>query len=328
MAKHYRKNRKGPVHLKKYRHLKESKWDFILNKTIDFLSGLWEKICLFFSEAYEKISEIASEKFSVFSQKDTYQSKHGENDNPKIIELNAPQFKHVKSEPEKKPLKPARFSQERELKHFKEFDIKELKDVILRKKKTSFSGNLPTSQQLEAELKREVSKRDNSNLVRNTVFSLVTIAAVVVLIAIFLLPVFQIYGTSMQPTFQEGDIVVSVKGSDLEQKDLISFYYNNKILVKRVIAFEGDFVNIDEDGNVYVNKKMLDEPYLDDKALGEYDIEFPYQVPAGKVFVLGDYRATSVDSRNKVMGCVSEEQIIGEIIFRVWPINRFGTIDQ
>ncbi|MEE1060988.1 MAG: signal peptidase I [Ruminococcus sp.] len=336
MAKHFKKNGKGPVNSSKYRHLKESGWDLAINCISDFFSDFWEELCSVYFEVYEKISEKIS-SLSLFSPKDTYQSKHGVNDNPKIIDFNEQKFKRARPDSDSesetksyapvvfniKPLKRERLQREK-LEEKKDFNV--LKGLTLKREKTRFSGKLPTSQQLEAELRREHSKRDNSSLVRNTVFSLITISAVVVLIAIFVLPVFQIYGTSMQPNFKEGDILVSVKGAELEKKDVISFYYNNKILVKRVIAFEGDYVNIDESGNVYVNDQLLDEPYLRKKALGECDIEFPYQVPAGKIFVLGDYRETSVDSRNKVMGCVSEEQIIGEIIFRVWPIDRFGTI--
>lgn len=147
-----------------------------------------------------------------------------------------------------------------------------------------------------------------------------------VLISTLFLQVLQIYGSSMTPTLYEGNIVVSVKGSGFERGDIISFYYNNKILVKRAIAFEGDFVDFDKDGNLYVNNKKLDEPYVSDKSLGECDIELPYQVPSGKIFVLGDHRATSVDSRSTVMGCVSEEQIVGKIWLRVWPLDLFGGV--
>lgn len=196
-----------------------------------------------------------------------------------------------------------------------------------RKRKEKFTAeNLPTTEQLEAELKWERNKKSNNGLIRNTVFALITVAAAAVLTATLFLPILQIYGTSMTPTLSEGEIVVSVKGSGFEQGDVISFYYNNKILVKRVIAFEGDFVNIDEDGTVLVNNREIDEPYLTEKDLGECDIKLPYQVPAGKIFVLGDHRKTSVDSRSSVMGCVSEEQIVGKIVFRVWPLDRMGGI--
>ena len=147
------------------------------------------------------------------------------------------------------------------------------------------------------------------------------------LVATLFLPILQIYGTSMTPTLSEGEIVVSVKGASFERGDIISFYYNNKILVKRVIAFEGEYINIDDEGNVYINNKIIDEPYLTEKAFGECDLKLPYQVPAGKIFVLGDHRSTSVDSRSSVMGCVSEEQIVGKIAFRVWPFDRLGEIN-
>ena len=130
----------------------------------------------------------------------------------------------------------------------------------------------------------------------------------------------------MTPTVDEGDIVVSVKGTDFEPGDLVAFYLGNKILVKRCIAGPGSWVNIDKDGNVYVDGSMLDEPYLTEKSMGDCNIVFPYQVPDNRYFCLGDHRATSVDSRNSTVGCVSEEQIVGRIVFRVWPLSGFGTL--
>ena len=131
----------------------------------------------------------------------------------------------------------------------------------------------------------------------------------------------------MTPSLYEGDIVVSLKTTDFGRGDIISFYYNNKILVKRVIAFEGEWVNIDEEGNVYVDGQQLDEPYIDEKALGECDIKLPYQVPDGRLFVMGDHRATSADSRSTTVGCVMEEQIVGRIVYRVWPVSEFGPVE-
>lgn len=186
--------------------------------------------------------------------------------------------------------------------------------------------NMPSAEQVEAELNREKNRKGFSRAVRNTIFALITVAAIAVLVTVLLLPVLQIYGTSMTPTLNEGDIVFSVKGGKFKTGDVIAFYYNNKILVKRVIANSGDWVDIDEDGNVSVNGNKLDEPYITDQALGECDIILPYQVPESRVFVMGDHRSTSVDSRNRAIGCVAEEQIVGRILFRVWPLNGFGTV--
>ena len=141
------------------------------------------------------------------------------------------------------------------------------------------------------------------------------------------MPVLQIYGNSMTPTLTEGDIVLTVKNSDFNQGDIIAFYYGNKLLVKRCIAGPGSWVNIDDDGNVYVDGQLLDEPYVDEKALGDTNIELPYQVPDERYFVLGDHRATSVDSRNSTVGCVSDEQIVGQIVYRVWPLPLFGKMN-
>lgn len=185
---------------------------------------------------------------------------------------------------------------------------------------------LPGTEALEKELNRVKYNRKYVSIVKSTVYTLITVAAIAVLVATLWLPVLQIYGTSMTPKLHEGDIVVSVKGNNAGQGDVIAFYYNNKILVKRVIAFPGDWVDIDENGQVYINQMPLGEPYLQKKAYGDTDIELPYQVPDGKIFVMGDHRETSLDSRNSAIGCVSEEQIVGKIVYRIWPLNRFARI--
>lgn len=176
---------------------------------------------------------------------------------------------------------------------------------------------IPTAEQLGTELKRERYKHRYHSVFRSTVYTLVVMAAIAVLVATLWLPVLQIYGSSMSPTLQDGEIIFTVKTSDFGSGDIIAFYYNNKILVKRVICGPGDWVNIDEDGTVYVNDVKLEEPYLTEKALGECDIELPYQIPDSKYFVMGDHRSTSVDSRSTSVGCVAEEQIVGKIIFRI-----------
>ena len=186
---------------------------------------------------------------------------------------------------------------------------------------------IPEIEELQAELKREKYKYHYRNVLKSTVFTLVVVAAFAILVATLWLPVLQIYGTSMTPTLNEGQIVVSVKSSEFEQGDLVAFYIGNKILVKRVIAQAGDNVVIQEDGTVIVNGRELEEPYLMEKALGECDLEFPYQVPESRVFVLGDHRSVSVDSRNTAVGCVAEEQLVGRLVFRVWPLAFFGQID-
>ena len=185
----------------------------------------------------------------------------------------------------------------------------------------------PTGMPLRPELERERDRRRFGHTLSSTIYTLVVVAAVAVLVAVLVMPVFRIYGSSMNPTLTEGDIVAAVKGSDLEQGDLVVFYYENKILVKRYIAGPGQWVDIDADGNVYVDGELLEEPYLTEKALGECDIELPYQVPDGRIFVMGDHRSTSVDSRSTSVGCVSGEQLIGKIVFRVWPLSGFGTVN-
>lgn len=190
---------------------------------------------------------------------------------------------------------------------------------------------MPTSKQLEEELNRTRYRARYRNVLRSTIYTLITVAAIAVLVATLLLPVLQIYGNSMTPTLTDRNIVVSLKQTKFETGDVVAFYYNNKILVKRVIAQSGEWIDITPEGDVYVGKnqsdmRLLNEPYITEKALGECNIEFPYQVPESRVFVMGDHRSVSVDSRNTAVGCVAEEQLVGKLVFRVWPLNLFGEI--
>ena len=188
--------------------------------------------------------------------------------------------------------------------------------------------DMPTTEQLQREVDRVHYRRDFSRVMISTIYSLIVVAAIAVLVAVLLLPILRIYGHSMNETLDEGDIVVSLKGSDFKTGDIIAFHYNNKILIKRVIGSAGDWIDIDEDGNVYVNNVLVEEPYLEEKAFGECNIELPYQVPESKVFVMGDNRSVSVDSRHTSVGCVAEEQIVGKIVFTVWPFTDFGPISS
>jgi len=183
---------------------------------------------------------------------------------------------------------------------------------------------MPTTAEFEAELEHERRREQTRHTLRNTIFALLTAAAAAVLVATLIFPVFRIYGTSMTPTLTGGDVVMAVKTSKLKQGDLVAFYYNNKILVKRVIASSGQWVNIDADGNVSVNDQLLDEPYVSQKSLGDCDIDLPYQVPDGTVFVMGDHRDVSIDSRNKQIGPVSTDAVIGRLVLRVWPLKDFS----
>ena len=185
--------------------------------------------------------------------------------------------------------------------------------------------DIPSVDQLEKELDKVQYKKRFGRIFRSTVFYLVVVAALAVLVAVLVMPMLQIMGSSMSDTLNDGDIVVALHGK-LKRGDVVAFYYNNTILIKRVIATEGQWVNIDEDGTVYVDGKPLEEPYLSEKAFGETNIELPYQVPDARYFVMGDHRSTSIDSRNTAVGCVSDEMIIGRIYLRVWPLKDFGAV--
>ena len=193
--------------------------------------------------------------------------------------------------------------------------------------KEKASPVLPTVQQLEAELKREKYRGRYWKMLRGTVAVLVVVAAAAVLISNLLLPILRIYGSSMAPTLVNGDLVAAVRNGTYQRGDIIAFYYNNKILVKRVIGMPGEWVDIDESGTVTIDGEPLEEPYLTEKALGECDIELPYQVPEGRYFVMGDHRSVSSDSRSSQVGCVSEEQIVGKLLFRLWPLDEIGPIE-
>ncbi len=184
------------------------------------------------------------------------------------------------------------------------------------------SIDIPELDVIEAELLRVKYKDRYRSALKGTIYTLVVVAAIAILVATLWLPFLRIYGTSMAPTLQDGEIICCVKTSDFDAGDIVAFYYNNKLLVKRVIGQPADWINIDEEGNVYVNEVLLDEPYLADKALGDGDLELPYQVPDGKLFVLGDHRSTSIDSRHSTVGCIAQEQIVGKIFVRIWPLDR------
>lgn len=187
--------------------------------------------------------------------------------------------------------------------------------------------SLPTAEQLDMERRRLRYKRRYNRTLRSTVAILIVVAALAVLAATLWMPVLRVYGSSMAPTLHNGEILVSVKTKDFSSGDIIAFYHGNKLLIKRYIAGPSDYVNIDEDGAVSVNGTLLDEPYLAEKAYGEADIEFPYQVPDQRYFVMGDNRSVSIDSRSSIVGCIAEDQIVGKVVFRVWPLSAFGPLN-
>ena len=190
---------------------------------------------------------------------------------------------------------------------------------MLHRKKKEVS--LPTKKQVETERKRYRRQKAYNKALRGTVYVLTIVAAVAVLIATLVLPVLQIEGTSMEPTLSNGDVVLLAKTTRFERGDLCAFTWNNKLLIKRVVGLPGDWIEIDTDGTIYLNGDKLEEPYVEHKALGECDLEFPFQVPQEQYFVIGDMRESSIDSRNTVIGCIPKDQIVGKVFFRVWPFK-------
>lgn len=181
--------------------------------------------------------------------------------------------------------------------------------------------------EMRQELRRVKYNQKFIGALFNTVGTLLVVAAIAVLISNLWLPILQVTGSSMSPTLEEGEVLLASKNSNFDTGDVVAFYYNNKILVKRVIATAGDWVNISEDGTVYVNDIAIDESYLVEKDFGDCNIELPYQVPESKIFVMGDNRSVSLDSRNTAVGCVSEEQMVGNVTFRLWPLSEIGSLN-
>lgn len=213
-----------------------------------------------------------------------------------------------------------------EKKDLKHLSRSELVDVICEMKKDTTNSNDLTMEEIESEQKRLKDRAVYRKTLKGTVGILVVVAAISVLVATLWMPVLSIYGYSMSPTLEQGQYVVSVKNTDLKSGDIVAFWQGNKLLVKRVIASPGQWVDIDVNGNVTVDGKVLDEKYLNEKSLGNCDIDLPHQVPESHWFLMGDNRDTSIDSRSRVIGDISKEQIEGQIIFRIWPFDQIGSV--
>ena len=186
---------------------------------------------------------------------------------------------------------------------------------------------LPTTSEIEELYKKAKYHKLFTEKIRSTVFMLIVVAAFAILVAMLYLPTLRVYGKSMKGMLDSGDVVLTVKSNHFRTGDIVAFYYNNNILAKRVIAESGDWVNITKDGTVYVNSKKIKEPYIELKSYGETNIKFPYQVTENRIFVLGENRSVSIDPRNTSVGTVSDEQLVGKLIFRIWPLSDIGTLN-
>ncbi len=195
-------------------------------------------------------------------------------------------------------------------------------------KKDNINGIRPSVKELELELQRVEKQRKTKSIVKNCLYLFLIVAALTVLVSTKVLPIFRIYGSSMEPTLRSGEIIVAIKTKKYEKNDIVAFYYNNKILVKRVIAIEGQWVDMDENGKVKVDGIYIDEPYILNTTEGECDLELPYQVPDGSVFVMGDNRLISMDSRSNSMGAIPKEQMIGKLMIRLWPLQKIGILEK
>ena len=187
-------------------------------------------------------------------------------------------------------------------------------------------ASIPTTEEVAAERERLAYQNRYKRVLRSTVYALVVVAAAAVLLATLFLPVLQVSGDSMNPTLQDQDIILLIKSSKIKTGDLCAFYWQNKLLLKRVIGLPGDVIDMDVNGVISVNGQVLDEPYVDELTVGECDVRFPYQVPENRYFVLGDHRATSIDSRSSVIGCVEKSQIVGRVFLQIWPLSHFSLI--
>ena len=192
---------------------------------------------------------------------------------------------------------------------------------------SSVAVGSPSANALKDELSRVTTLDNRRRAILSAIGVLAVVSAIAIIASTFFISVLQIRGNSMEPTMTDGELVIATHSSNFKQGEISAFYYNNKMLLKRVIAFPGDWVDITSQGAVFVNGELLQEDYLDKHELGKCDITFPYQVPENRYFVLGDNRGVSIDSRSNAIGTVSEEQLIGNAVFRVWPLSSFGPIN-
>ena len=197
---------------------------------------------------------------------------------------------------------------------------------ILKTTQKPKNVHIPTKEEVAEERERLKHKKEYNRVLRSTIYALLVVAAIAVLIATQFLPVLQVSGSSMEPTLADEDIILLAKTNSYQTGELCGFYWQNKLLLKRIIGTPGDIIDIKEDGTVFVNGEEIEEPYVSEKALGECDLTFPYQVPENRYFVMGDHRTVSIDSRSSVIGCVEKEQIIGKVIMRIWPLSELSII--
>ena len=178
------------------------------------------------------------------------------------------------------------------------------------------------SADIEKALKAQKKKDATIRWLIITAALLVAAAVVVIVLIKTVFPIIRIEGSSMEQTFYQNELLLASKNGKISRGDIIVFDYEGKTVIKRVIAVAGDTVDMDEDGNVSVNGELLDESYVYEKSIEPCEIEFPLTVGPGCVFVLGDHRAVSIDSRT--FGCIKLESVTGKVILQMFPVTKIG----
>ncbi len=188
----------------------------------------------------------------------------------------------------------------------------------------------------KAEDSSDISQKpqEQFNLKKEILSWVETIIVAMVLVALiitFVGRMMRVEGSSMVPTLQNGErIITTPLYKELKHNDIVVIRRkDDKPLVKRIIGLPGDKININFDTHeVFVNDKVVDEPFINEPTTRQYDVTFPATVPEGCYFVMGDNRNYSDDSRDSQIGMIDGRNIFGKAVFAVWPPECFGKIED